>query len=201
MSKFLVLLFLATFGLTSCNNKTQHSSDKDLHSDTANKKIEIVKIAPDINNKIGFATSKYQGVYSFGNDAKKEAVGSIIVYPESDSTVLFHLDICKGPPSYNLGELFERLVIKGDSALCFYKDKFDENGCKLKMHFKGNKLIIETVEGFKECGFGVNVYADEMYYRHKKKIPQYFITYEGDTILFKNMTPEKYTPGSIRYTN
>jgi len=143
-------------------------------------------------NRNPVATAKYAGYYSFGHDVEKGAVGSFTAYPETDSTLLFYLDICRGAPSYNLGQLFDRLVIRGDSALYFTKEDYNEKGCKLKLYFKGDQLTIKTVEGFEECPFGGNVYADNTYYRNRENIPEYFINGEGDTIVFKNMTPEKY---------
>ena len=157
--------------------------------------ISIVVLATVVNSqnkRIAIKTAKYAGIYSFGHDVAKEAVGSFTVYPESDSTILFYLDICKGAPSYNLGHLFDRLVIRNDSALFFTKEEWNKNGCKLKLHFDGDTLTIKTGEAFNECPFGGNVTADHTYTRRNKSIPGYFINGEGDTIAFKNMTPDKY---------
>ena len=171
----LIILMLSSCGQNSGGQNKSSTSDN-----TDNK------------TKTAFVTSKYAGTYSFGDDVKKGPVGSFAVYPESDSTILFYIDVCRGAPSYNLGQVFDRLVIKDDSALYLKREAGYENGCKLKMNFKGDELIIETVEGFNECGFGGNVYADNTYHRTDKNIPKYFVTGEGDTITFKNMTPEKF---------
>jgi hypothetical protein len=139
-----------------------------------------------------FSSAKFAGIYSFGQDVEKEPVGSITVFPETDSTLLFYLDICKGAPSYNLGQLFDRVVLHKDSASCFTKEEWNKNGCKLKFFFQGDTLTIKTVEPFSECPFGGNVYADHDYVRRNKLIPNYFINGEGDTIPFKKMSPEQY---------
>jgi hypothetical protein len=62
-----------------------------------------------------FKTNKYSGVYSFGNDVEKGEVGVVTVYAETDSTILFFIDICRGAPSYNLGQRYSRLkIINGE---------------------------------------------------------------------------------------
>lgn len=48
----------------------------------------------------------YAGSYSFGSNVEKRSVGSLIVYPETDSTILFYFQGNKGAPSYNIGQLY-----------------------------------------------------------------------------------------------
>jgi hypothetical protein len=56
------------------------------------------------------ATTKYGGTYSFGDNAEKGPVGHLSVYPESDSSLLFYLDVNKGAPSFNMGMLLGRTM-------------------------------------------------------------------------------------------
>lgn len=58
-------------------------------------------------------TMKYAGTFSYAKD-KNGATGTILIYPESDSTILFYIEINRGAPSYNMGSLYGRLkIIKG----------------------------------------------------------------------------------------
>lgn len=45
-------------------------------------------------------TAKYAGVYTYG-DTTEYGAGSIIIYPESDTTVLFYFETNRGAPSYH----------------------------------------------------------------------------------------------------
>src|SRR5258705_7715316 len=106
------------------------------------------------------ATSKYAGTYSFGKDIEKERIGTISIYPETDSTILFNIDLNRGAPSYNMGSLYGRVrITNGDGT---FHSKFDhsDKGCKWTFKFSKNTLIIKTVEGQDECGFGAFVFAD-----------------------------------------
>lgn len=131
------------------------------------------------------------GTYSFGEDVETGAVGSVIVYPLTDSTALFFLDVCRGAPSYNLGQLFGQMTLNGNIGR--YSEIEDEYfNCAVKFEFSKDALNVTTEEGHGECGFGNAVYADNMYKRIDKSIPAYFINGEGDTILFEGLTVEKY---------
>lgn len=174
--------------MNSCNNV--NLKDDKVVADSAEFVQKQTTTNNESNSEPTFLTAKYAGIYSFGTDVEKGAVGSFTSYPESDSTILFFLDVCRGAPSYNQGQLFGRLVIQNNNALYFSKQPYDSNGCKLKIQFKGNELTIESVEGFDECSFGGNVSADNTYHRSDSSIPKYFLN-EGDTVVFKNITPEK----------
>jgi hypothetical protein len=77
-------------------------------------------------NSQSLKTAKYAGQYSFGKNVDEGPVGSVKIYPESDTTVLFYIDICRGAPSYNLGQRYSRLKIKNGVAIFFVKEVFDE---------------------------------------------------------------------------
>lgn len=44
-------------------------------------------------------TAVYAGVYTFGKDTEAPN-GSIIVYPETDTTILFYIELSNGAPAY-----------------------------------------------------------------------------------------------------
>jgi uncharacterized protein (TIGR02145 family) len=132
------------------------------------------------------------GTYSFGDNVEKEAVGSVIVYPLTDSSALFFLDVCRGAPSYNLGQMFGQMTIKDNIGTYDSKLDDDDINCLLKFEFNSEQLKVTAGEGHDDCGFGHAVYADNTYKRVDKSSPKYFINGEGDTIIFKGLTVEKY---------
>jgi len=149
-------------------------------SNTDNGK-NIIKSAPN-----------FGGTYSFGSDVEKGPVGSVIVYPQNDNSALFFLDVCKGAPSYNLGQLFGQMTMNNDIGTYDSKADGDDFNCMLKFKFTSGQLEVMTEAGHDDCGFGGNVHADHKYKLIDKSIPKYFVDGEGDTILFSGLTVEKY---------
>ena len=49
------------------------------------------------------------GTYSFGDNIETGPVGSVKVYPLSENAALFFLDINRGAPSYNSGQLARKM--------------------------------------------------------------------------------------------
>ena len=139
-------------------------------------------------------TSKYAGVYGYGRNADKESVGSVIVYPETDSTILFYIDLCRGAPSYNLGIKYGRMKITNDTGSYYNgSSSYEGKGCKWYFEFSEKSLTINSVDGQNECGFGHAVFADGIYKRRSSKLRKSFIDMTGDTIYFRMTPPEKYS--------
>jgi hypothetical protein len=176
---YLIVLTICSCGNTaSSKNKTHNTTT----SQTADKNTTGLK-----------STLNIAGTYSFGDDVEKGPIGSVIVYPLTDNSALFFLDVCRGAPSYNIGQMFGQMTIKANIGT--YDSKVDEDddlNCLLKFEFNSDELKVITVEGHDDCGFGHAVYADNTYKRIDKSIPKYFINGEGDTILFHGLTLEKY---------
>jgi hypothetical protein len=143
----------------------------------------------------GPGTAQYAGEYSWGDPKRKQAGGSLTVYPESDSTVLLYFDISNGPPAFHLGMLLQRAVVRGGVARCAFKEDYDEKGCRFTIAFTPQAASVKTEPGYSECGFGQGVYADETYQRTSSAIPQQFINGEGTAIKFKGLDPAKYQAG------
>jgi hypothetical protein len=137
-------------------------------------------------------TTKYAGIYAFGTNIENGPGGRMTIFPETDSTVLFYLDISRGAPSYNLGQLYNRLIIKNNKATYYSKENYDQKGCKWQITINDKILIIKTLDDCYDCGFGANIYADNHYTRKDNKIPVYFIDGHGNKIYFKNTSPENY---------
>ena len=115
------------------------------------------------------STSRLAGTFSFslGND---KASGTVLVYPETDNTILFYVDLNRGAPSYNMGSLFGRLKIEDDKGTFETQDK----GCRWTMKFLNNTLTIATIEKSYDCGFGYGVTVDETYKRKSTRVPESF---------------------------
>jgi hypothetical protein len=137
-------------------------------------------------------TAIYSGVYTFGKNVEIGPVGSVAIYPESDTTVLFYIDICRGAPSYNLGQLYSRLKIENGVATFYTKEDFDQKGCKWKLTISDRILTIKTLDDCDECGFGANVYADNQYALKERKKPVYFVDGHNHKIYFSKTKPEDY---------
>jgi hypothetical protein len=137
-------------------------------------------------------TVKYAGKYSFGTDIEKGRVGTIYIYPETDNTILFYIDLNRGAPSYNMGSLYGRVKITNNVGIFYTKLDDTNTGCKLSFTFTKDSLKIETFENGFECGFGYAVHADGTFKRKTTKIQNSFKNPEGIEIYFNKTKPEEY---------
>lgn len=144
------------------------------------------------NNSKSVLTEKYSGKYSFGENVEKGPVGSVTVFAETDTTILFFIDICRGAPSYNLGQHYGRLKIENGKGIYFSKYDFAEKGCKWQVIIDDKTLTIKTIDGCYECGFGGNVIADNKYIRKDSTRPEFFTDGHGNKIFFGKTSPENY---------
>ena len=140
-------------------------------------------------------TSKYQGFYWYGKDVEKSSIGALLIYPETDSTVLFYIDLNRGAPSYNMGSLYGRIKVINDSGI-FYSESDSlgslGKGCKFLMQFFQNKIKIETIEDYYDCGFGYGVDVDGEFIKKSNKKIDYFEDQEGKKIYFEKTKPQEY---------
>jgi hypothetical protein len=154
-------------------------------------------IALTLLNAYSFAQSQLQkrqiptmhlaGKYEYGTSADKEESGLVYIYAESDSTILFYLDLNAGPPSLSMGSLFGRVKIKKNTGLFETSLDDSKDSCKFLLKFKKDMLIIETVNSHYNCGFGHSVFADGTFKRISRKNPSYFFNSEGNKEYFKNL--------------
>ncbi len=181
--KLNISYLIAVLTICSCGN-TDSGKNKTLNTTTSQSSDkQEIEIKSSLN--IG-------GTYSFGDNVEKGPVGSVIVYPLTDTSALFFLDVCRGAPSYNLGQMFGQMTIKDNVGVYDSKLDDDDLNCLIKFEFNADQLKVTTGEGRDDCGFGHAVYADNTYKLVDKSIPKYFINGEGDTIQFKGLTVEKY---------
>lgn len=136
-------------------------------------------------------TAKYAGKYSYGN-GEGYGEGEVIVYPESDSVILFYIQLQAGEPSYNMGDLCGRVTLTDGKGVFERKFNYGEEDCKWSMTFTDDKLIIEIMDEQYECGFGYGVYADGEYIRKSNAIPEYFVDFTGAKQYFSKIKPEEW---------
>ena len=136
-------------------------------------------------------TAQYAGKYSYDN-GEGYGEGEVIVYPESDSTILFYIQLQAGEPSYNMGDLCGRVTLTDGKGVFEFKSDYAEEGCKWSMNFADNKLVIEIIDEQYECGFGYGVYADGNYNRKSNAIPEYFVDFTDTKQYFKKLKLEKW---------
>ena len=131
-------------------------------------------------------TAKYAGIYSYG-DIEKSGSGTIYIYPETDSNILFYIDLNRGAPSYNMGSEYGRIKIINGNGTYYIKESGESIGCKWNIKFIKNKIIIKTLDNENNCSYGYGVLTDGIFYRKSKTIPLYFENQEGTKIYFKNL--------------
>ena len=137
-------------------------------------------------------TASLGGAFEYGRDIEKGAIGLISVYPETDSTILFFIDVNRGAPSYNMGNLYGRLKVKSGIGVFNKNIGATEKTCKLEFKFENNILRVLTIEDNDNCGFGYGVMADGTYKRKSKKIPVHFIDATGEKYYFNETNPDKW---------
>lgn len=137
------------------------------------------------------ATTRYAGKYRWREADKDDMGGTLTVYPESDSTILFQVDANGGAPAYNMAGVFGRAHLRGDTATYFGKAPEDEHGCRLKIGFspKAAKVILVS-QGENDCYFGGNFTPEATYRRTSYAVPQQVISDGNDTLRFAHLPPD-----------
>lgn len=154
------------------------------------------------------------GKYTYGNLKLGERSGTIYVYPDSENSIVFYLDLSRGAPSYNSGSLLGKAILDKNKkdTFVYYSDVFDFNKddvCNFKITFTPKEASIITVNDKINCGFGYGVNADGVFIKQSNEIPVYYISGEGEKIYFKdavknlnikNAKPEVSTPPKTNTT-
>lgn len=164
--KTLFLVFFLALITSSCKQKSKVTSMSQTQTDTLSTQLT------------------YGGTYTFGGNSEGAPNGIAYIYPENDSTLLFYLNISKGAPSYNCGEIDGRITVK-DGRATFRQDfDYGDNDCLLYFEFTYNAVTIIEDEKDCQCGFGSGVYINDIFQRTNSEIPQYYTTLSNDTIFF-----------------
>lgn len=170
MKYILPICFAIVF--TACSG-----GDTNVNNDSANSDSTNVDSS---NKNMGIG-----GTYGFGSNPDVEAVGTIFVYPETDSTFLFYLDFTRGAPSYNMGQVASRARLRNGTWTYNYIEPDELDACAIDFMFTEKFVQIVTRET--GCGFGANVIVDHVYDRTSSAIPEFFMSVENDTVFFSNL--------------
>ncbi len=109
------------------------------------------------------------------------------IYAETDSTILFYLDMNRGAPSYNMGAIYGRVLIKKGRGIFISSIEGYKKSCELSFQFMTGKLTVNTINDNDDCGFGYGVFADGKFRKITNKNPQYFLDMTGEKQYFKNL--------------
>ena len=139
-----------------------------------------------------FSLSVHSQVNSFGGtfyygEAVEKPSGIIHIYPTSDSTYLFYLEVGRGAPSYNSGAIIGEMELWSENTTRFQQmDEFNGVHCGLYFKLSNDCLIITTSEHMEECGYGYGVFSDGTYIRQSYDIQEFYIDREGNKTFFKD---------------
>jgi hypothetical protein len=137
------------------------------------------------------ATTRYAGEYRWREADIKDMGGTLTVYPESDSTLLFQLDANGGAPAYHMAYALGRAHLRGNTATYFAKAPDDAHGCKLEINFAAAAAKVVLVSGTEnDCFFGGSFTPEATYQRTSRTIPQYVVDDTGDTLRFAHLPPD-----------
>jgi hypothetical protein len=134
----------------------------------------------------------FAGVYKYGDSPEDGPTGMITVYEESDESILFYIDISRGAPSYNMGNLYDRVKIKSNKGVYYFKEGENDKPCSFSFVFTDNKLTIKTINDGYDCGFGGNVIVDGEYYKVINAKSDSFTDMTGTKYFFEKTKPEDY---------
>lgn len=139
-------------------------------------------------------TTSPGGTYSFGSNSTNKPSRRLTVYPVNDLSFLFYLEINKGAPGFNMGQIYGQANVQSRKDYWQYTeiDSISNASCSLIFSFESGNATIKTVSGKGNCGFGYGVKADGKYKRRSKTIPEYFVSQTEDTIYFSQTTPDRY---------
>ena len=115
------------------------------------------------------------------------------MYPNSENTLLFYLELNRGAPSYNSGAIVGQMNIyspgKANFAMVKENDRID---CRMNFLFTKDSLYIRTNNNADNCGYGHAVYSEGDFKRIKKKVPDFFIDISGEETWFKDLNWEDW---------
>ncbi len=134
-------------------------------------------------------TKKLGGIYEYGHDDKSDttAYGIIYIYPNSDATMLFSLELNRGAPSYNQGYMVGEMIMTGKNKAEF-KIKNEEIfiDCEVTFEFDKDKLYMRSEDSDIDCGFGHAVYPYADFIRTDKNIPETFEDFGEEEVSFED---------------
>ncbi|HOE39577.1 MAG TPA: hypothetical protein PLG05_09090 [Bacteroidales bacterium] len=122
------------------------------------------------------------GTYEFGDfKNKKDVFGQLLIYPDSDTSMVFHLSKNTGEPDFQIYEVMGRTLV-ADNKASFQTNSICENAMySLYFEFDENSVkIIQDDEGNSDCSFSYEFRADGDFEKTNSDIPTTY-THRGTT--------------------
>jgi hypothetical protein len=130
-------------------------------------------------------TARYAGTYRAAYPLAPGGAADLLIYPETDKSLLFYIYLNRGAPSHNMGEMYGRIEIDGQRGFMHRQLDYTDAPCHWELAFgEDGTLSIESRDGQRDCGFGFGVYADHHYKRVSSEVPQSFETLDGRKLHF-----------------
>lgn len=133
-----------------------------------------------------FSKNKFVGKYSYGTNVNEGPVGSIHLYPNSDSTSYFYLELNQGAPSLRSDVLTGFIKVLNTNR-AIYSTQGEGGGCIFELNLKDDKIQITTDPQRSDCFFFVSFSANGIYKCKSSARPEYYIDRHADTIYFENI--------------
>jgi len=166
-------------GAASVHREENGEGDFNYNFELVVPKLKVLA-APDMPQ-----TARYAGTYSVDYPLAPGGAAKLLIYPETDNSVLFYIYLNRGAPSHNMGEMYGRIEIDGQRAFMHRQLDFVDEPCHWEVVFgTEGTLTISSKYDERSCGFGFDVYADDDYTRISSDIPESFETYDGRKLYF-----------------
>jgi hypothetical protein len=130
----------------------------------------------------------YGGVYAYGTHPDSGRTGVISVFPDSDSMLLFYLELNRGAPSYNSGAIAGQMKVYGPGEADFtmvQKENFIN--CSINFWFTNDSLYIRTNDLADECGYGYGVFSDGDFKLKDSIRPTFYVNRAGEKKYFSKL--------------
>ncbi|MCK9256368.1 MAG: hypothetical protein GX793_10150 [Bacteroidales bacterium] len=176
MKNLLIILILIAISY-SCQEKAKNNTTEE----TLEKEI-----ITDENAEI-----KIGGTYEFGDFInKKDVYGQLLVFPDSDTSIVFYLSKSHDALDYfyiDIDEVMGRTFITDNKARFQAKSNCSGEDYSLYLEFKPNSVeIIQDDEGGGDCSFSYNFRADGIFEKTNSEIPKSYTNSFGDQEDFEN---------------
>jgi hypothetical protein len=122
------------------------------------------------------------GTYEFGDfKNKKDVFGQLLIYPDSDTSMVFHLSKNTGEPDFQIYEVMGRTLVI-DNKASYQTNSICENAMySLYFEFEENFVkVVQDDEGNSDCSFSYEFRADGNFEKTNSDIPTTY-TLRGTT--------------------
>lgn len=177
-----VLFAIAFLLIYACNSKNPSGIKNDNSVSTVSDSL------PDV-----MQIKDYKGYYYYSVEGGSGAFGSLRIYPETDTTFLFYVEVNRGAPGYNSGAMYSR-AYRVDAERFEAKDPYAD--CRFELKYSDRSFSIKDLGPEASTCCGANVGLDGCYPQQNDSIYEYFTTRTGgDTIFFDKISPEYFYNG------